>query len=354
MKARITSFLNSLKQNRRITYFDITIFLRQLATLIAAGIPIIKAFEILENGQIKIALRLLIFTIKREILSGKDLFTSIRQHARYFDNMLCQLIKIGENTGKLDVILCQIAETREKNSILKKRVQQALIYPCFIVITAILVTFSMLYFVIPQFSELFSSSQIKLPILTRLIFYFSFMLHKYIFIIFLPILIIPLVIHNKIQRNLKKFILNFPLIHLFLLKITFAKFARNLAMTFSAGMPIPESLSLLIHADQPQEFIQATLQLRHHITSGLQLHQAMSALPLFPDLMIQMVKIGEESGTLEHLLNKIAGFFETDIENIINQLNQLLEPLIMLVLGVLIGGLVIGMYLPIFKLGNTL
>lgn len=346
--------MHALKKNRRITSFDIIIFLRQLATLIAAGIPIIKSFEILENGQVKTTLRLLIFTIKREILSGKDLFSSICQHSRYFDNMTCQLIKIGENTGKLDIILGQIAEAKEKNSILKKRAQQALIYPLFIIITAILVTFSMLYFVIPQFIELFETSKIQLPMLTRLIFYCSSVLHHYIFIIFLPLIMIPLIMNNKMKRNLKHLILKLPIIHSIVLKITFAKFARNLAMTFSAGMTIPDSLVLLVHVNQPQEFIHATLKLRHHITSGLQLHQAMSALPLFPDLMIQMVRIGEESGSLEHLLNKIACFFEADIENIINQLNLLLEPLIMLVLGVLIGGLVIGMYLPIFKLGNTL
>jgi len=268
--------------------------------------------------------------------------------------MTCHLIKIGENTGKLDVILNTMAETREKNSMLKKRAQQALIYPFFIIITAILVTFNMLYFIIPQFAELFSNSQIQLPLLTRLIFYFSSVLHHYIYIIMMPLLFFPIIMNIKIKRHLKIFILNFPLIQAFLLKVTFAKFSRNLALTFSAGMPIPESLTLLIHADQPQQFIKAMLQLRHYIASGLQLHQAMSALPLFPDLMVQMVKIGEESGTLEHLLNKVANLFETDIENIINQLNQIFEPLIMLVLGVLIGGLVIGMYLPIFKLGNTL
>jgi type IV pilus assembly protein PilC len=348
-----------VKQNRKITSFDVSIFLRQLATLISAGIPIIKSFEILEKSQLKISFRLLIFSIKREILSGKDLFSSLHQHQRYFDELTCQLIKIGEHTGKLETILLMIADTKEKNLMLKKRVSYALLYPCIITITAVLVTLSMLIFVIPQFAILFSDTHIQLPTLTRCIFFLSLQIQHHWIMLFSPLLLslcifMPVTWFDKLKKYLSDHIIKLPLIHPFLLKITLARFARTLAMTFAAGMPITSALKLLMHAGHPREFTYLIVKLHSNITSGLQLHQAMGALPYFPDLMTQMVKIGEESGMLDQLLNKVASFFEADIDQTINHFSQLLEPLIMLMLGVLIGGLVIGMYLPIFKLGNVL
>lgn len=355
----LTLLAERLKQNRRITSFDITILFRQLATLIAAGVPIIKSCEILEKSQAKTTLRLLIFSIKREILSGKDLFSSLHQHPRYFDELTCQLIKIGEHTGKLETVLLMIAENKEKNLMLKKRVTHALLYPCIITITAMLVTLSMLIFVIPQFAILFSETHIKLPALTRCIFFLSLQVQHHWLLLFSPLLLslcffMPSTWFDKLKSDLSRHIIKLPLIHSFVLHIALARFARTLAMTFAAGMPITNALKLIMHAGHPLEFTDLIVKLHSNITSGLQLHQAMGALPYFPDLMIQMVKIGEESGMLDQLLNKVASFFEADIDHTIHHFSQLLEPLIMLMQGVLIGGLVVGMYLPIFKLGNVL
>lgn len=310
----LSLFMQHLKQNRKITALDITIFVRQLATLISAGIPIIKSCDILEKSQLKISLRLLIFSIKREILSGKDLFYSMQLHRHYFDELTCQLIKIGEHTGKLETILLLIAENKEKNILFKKRIIQALIYPCIITITAILVTLSMLLFVIPQFATLFAETHSKLPSLTRCIFYISLTLQQHWFILFSPLLtsiflFLPNSWSNKLKNSFMLHLIKLPLIHQIVLKITLARFARMLAITFAAGMPITNALKMMLHMGHSLEFNYILVKLHSHITSGLQLHQAMEALSYFPDLMTQMVKIGEESGMLEHLLNKIASFF---------------------------------------------
>lgn len=355
----ITSALLKIKQKRRINALDITVFLRQLATLVTAGIPLLHCFEILEKSQVKIALRLLIFTIKRELLSGKNLHACLQHHPQYFEVITCQLIKIGEHAGKLDITLNMIAEEHEKFVAFKKRIKQALLYPCIIAVTSLIVTLSMFLFVIPRFAELFADTHISLPPLTRFLFYLSAILQQYNYVLCLPFIFITFIFlpakqSVQLKKAILKKILKLPLIQPMMQKMLLARLARNLAMTFSAGISITDALTLMMNSNANQEFSHVMMKLRAKINSGLQLHQAMQSLSYFPDLMIQMVKIGEESGLLDHLLNKIAGFFESDINHVLSQLNQLLEPLIMLVLGVLIGGLVIAMYLPIFKLGSAL
>ena len=351
--------LDALKQKRQINLFDITIFLRQLATLISAGIPIIQCCDILEKSQEKIALRLLIYALKREILSGKNLFHSLQHHPHHFDPFTCELIQIGEHTGKLDVMLTTVALHQEKNLTFKKRIKRALFYPCMITITALLITISMFLFIVPRFADLFHDSQDKLPALTLWIFYFSARLKEQIVTFLIGITVFTLFLfHSKhaiiIKKYFWKILLSLPLIKQCIHKIALTRFARNLAITLTAGIPILDALKLTANAWSNPEFINMTATLRHKISAGLQLHHAMETLSYFPLLMIQMVKIGEESGKLEHMLNKIADFIESDIDQLLSHCNQLLEPLIMIVLGALIGGLVIGMYLPIFKLGNVL
>jgi len=347
------------KQKQRITEFDITVFLRQLATLISAGIPLIQSCELLEKSQVKVTVRLLIYSIKRDMLTGKELFYCLRSHQSYFDELTCQLINIGEHTGKLDIMLNVVADLQEKIIAFKKRIKQALFYPCMITFTALIVTGSMLIFVIPRFAELFQETQTTLPFLTKCIFFLSKQLQKHVFLLALPVLLgifaycyHPLSLHMK--RTLKQMLLRFPPLRLGLQKIVLARFARNLAITFAAGIPINKALKLAANASGSTELHELVQKLRRHLNSGLSLHLAMESLQEFPDLMIQMIKIGEESGMLAEMLNKTADFFEADIDQFINHFSQLLEPLIMLVLGVLIGGLVIGMYLPIFKLGTAL
>lgn len=346
-------------QNQRVNAFDITVFLRQFATLISAGIPIIQSCDILEKSQEKRALRLLIYSIKRDILSGHNLYSSLKSHPTYFDLLTCHLVQIGEHTGQLEMMLITIANYQEKNLAFKKKVKQALFYPCIITLTALMVTFSMFIFVIPRFAELFHDMQDTLPLLTVCLFYLSDKLQQYVFLwlactFFSIVIFIYAMRTTNAQRYLQQIIAQLPLIKPCLHKITLARFARNLAITFAAGIPITDALKLAANTNNNIEFTRIIAELRSKISSGLQLHHAMLASNFFPVLMIQMVKIGEESGMFELMLDKIADFFESDIEQLIGRLNHLLEPLIMLVLGVLIGGLVIGMYLPIFKLGSAL
>jgi len=351
--------LSKLKKYHRITAFDIIVFIRQFSALLTAGIPILQCCEILEKSQVKTDLRLLIFSIKQELLSGKDFYSSLSCHDNYFDAITCQLVKIGEYTGNMDVVLNMIAKEKEKQVAFKSSIKQALFYPCIITIAAIIVTLSMFLFVIPRFAELFASTHVQLPLLTRIIFFLSLKLQQYIYILFVPafaimMLFIPNEYFRKFKRQALQYLVKLPFLQPFLRKIILARFARNLAMAFSAGVPITDALKLVMHISSHPEFTFALIKLRNKIYSGLQLHQAMQSLPFFPDLMIQMIKIGEESGSLDHLLLKLAGFFESDTELLLNQFSKLLEPLIMLVLGALIGGLVIAMYLPIFNLGNAL
>jgi type IV pilus assembly protein PilC len=351
---RIKSILSSCKQKRAITPLDITIFLRQFAALLTAGIPILQCFRVLEKNQGKIAMHLLIDSIKHELLSGKNLYTSLSTHKKYFNEMTCQLIKIGEHTGNLDTTLKMIADEHERQLAFIRQIKHALFYPCVISFTALLVTVSMFLFIIPKFSELFTGTHIPLPALTRCLFFLSAQLNQHLFLLCLPVLCIsflylPHAFSRKIKKSCQKRLHQFS----FMQKILLARFARNLATMFAAGIPITDALRLLMNANYP-EFTHTILRIRSKLHAGLHLHQAMQSTAYFPDLMLQMVKIGEESGSLDHMLNKAADFFETDIEHLLRQFSRLLEPLIMLVLGVLIGALIIGMYLPIFKLGSAL
>ncbi|TAK79237.1 MAG: type II secretion system F family protein [Gammaproteobacteria bacterium] len=352
-------YLHHRKQKHSISTRDTALFFRQFATLIAAGVPIIQSCTILEKSQEKTALRLLIYAIKRDILAGKTLSHCLQRYPHYFDPLTVQLIKIGEHTGRLDTMLLIIATHQEKHLAFRKRIQQALFYPVLILITALIITFCMFIFVIPRFAELFQDMQTSLPLLTRLIFYLSAKLRECLFpALALTLVLITLSIRGKYSTPIKRYFQHtfstLPFIHTTLHKIKLTRFVRYLALTLTAGLPITDALALAGASSQDPSFTTAILQLQSKIRTGLSLHRAMETLPHFPTLMTQMVKVGEESGKLESMLDKLADFFESDIDHLLHHLNQLLEPLIMVVLGVLIGGLVIGMYLPIFKLGSRL
>ena len=343
---------------QRITSFSIAIFFRQFATLITAGIPLMQSCDILEKSQELPRLRLLIHTIKRDISSGKTLSHSFSRHPNYFNELLCQLVRIGEHTGRLDLMLSMIALHLEKNQAFKQRVKQALFYPCIIALTGIGVTISMFIFVIPRFAELFETSDTTLPTLTIFIFYLSKHLSTYLTIflfIFLPM--IALFYKTKpfihLRNVMRQRVQTLPIINTIRQKILLARFAKNLSVIFAAGIPIIDGLKLSANACNDKTFAHTLFQVRNQISTGLQLHHAMANFPIFPVLMIQMTKIGEQSGMLAPMLEKMTDFYETDIDQLLSRLGHLVEPLIMIILGVLIGGLVIGMYLPIFQLGNT-
>lgn len=350
---------NQFKMEQKINQFDIVIFLRQLATLLNAGVPIIESCQILEESQEKPLLCLLIYALKQEILSGKSLQDCFSLFPHYFNSLVCQLIQIGEHTGKLDFVFESIAILEEKNMLFLKRIKQILFYPCLVTLISLLITFSMFIFVIPRFSELFHESGLSLSWSTKIIFFLSHWLCQMITPLFtILILLLPLIFLMRTHlvgyfSNIKKILIKLPIIAPLMQKIYLARFIKNLSVTLNAGIPIREALKL--SNEQTQIHLPFDLnQLMLMINRGQSLHFAMNSMTCFPHLIVQMVKVGESSGTLEYMLAKCANFLENEINHQLEKINQLLPPLIMLVLGALIGGLVISLYLPIFKLGSAL
>lgn len=357
IKNSFTTWRTHIKKNTKITSVDIMIFFRQFSTLFSAGIPIIQCCDILENAQEKIAMRHLIYYLKRNMESGLSFSNGLKCHQDYFDHLSCQLIHIGEQSGTLDKILLMITELKEKNFASKAKIKKALFYPAIIFTMAIFITFGMLIFIVPRFAEIFQNLDSPLPALTQWIFYISEPLQNHLGLICIFLfLLIGFLFHKKerLAPKLQMYLPRFPIIKNGMTKIFQARFLRNLSITLAAGIPITDALKLSSGTINNREFSQTILTLRNKIIAGNQLHQAMLNAAYFSSLVIQMIKIGEESGKLESMLTKIAGFLEEEIDQWINRLGELAEPLIMLILGVLIGGLVIGMYLPIFKLGTAI
>lgn len=350
--------ISTLKQKRKINANDIAVFMRQLATLIAAGIPLVASCELLEKTQEKISLRLLIYQLKKDLLSGKNFFSCLQLHTNYFDSFICQLVQIGEQSGKLDLLLNMIANQLEKKLALKQAIKRALFYPCVICIFAIAMTCMMFITVIPRFAELFRNTQVKLPLFTQSIFYLSEELEYYFSYIIFSLMVLIILFFSKHAKHIRQRLLQSVLASPFIINITkkiiLTHFARQLSICLDASIPLLDALKLVANNTKYPHFAKIIVSLRYQISSGMQINQAMNCVKYFPTLMVQMVKIGEESGRLEQMLNKIADFFETETIQFLSYCQQLLEPLIMIMLGVLIGGLVIGMYLPIFKLGTVL
>jgi len=357
-KNKLLECFQTFKELRTsIHALDIELFLKQLATLIAAGIPLIHCLNLLENAQEKYQFRLLIYYIKKEMLSGKSLFESLSMHSHHFDNIICHLIKIGEQTGKLEELLNKASYYQEKNNFLRQQFKQALFYPSLIILTALSVTMCLLLFVIPKFADLFMGSEQSLPALTLAIFHLSHFLQekgRYFLTFNFITLSIILYYRDKVKFYLFHFLFSLPFFKSLLKKIILARFASNLAIMFASGIPIVKALELAMNISSEREFILKINEIKAKITAGCSLNECMKSLNYFPVLMIQMIQIGEETGMLEIMLHKTADFLEKDIQAFLQYAGKLLEPLIMIILGVLIGGLIIGMYLPIFKLGSLL
>jgi len=334
---------------------DITLFLRQLGTLSQAGIPILQCFEILYRHQTNIALQNMILAIKIDIEKGLPLLQSLKHYPQYFDKLSTELIHIGLHTGTFSEMLLRVALHKEKIILLYKKIKQALLYPAIITSVAIIVTILMLTFVVPRFEELFNHLQGTLPLFTRIVIYISYCIRQYGIAFFIPVIAFGLfkdILKNSLR--IQFLMLHLPYISPYLRKAKVLHFSRNLATTLAAGIPIIDALKLIAESTGSIIYRDAILTLDADIMQGHTLHQAMQKNSLFPNLLAQMIKIGEESGNLEQMLDKIADIYESEIDYFVTNLSHLLEPLIMIVLGVLISGLVIAMYLPIFKLGTLL
>jgi type IV pilus assembly protein PilC len=344
---------------KKITALDITLFFRQLATLIYAGISISQAINILSQNSQHAKLLKIISSIKEDIATGNGLAHAMQKFPAYFDDVTCNLILAGEKSGTLDVMLERIAEHKEQLFLLKSKIKQALFYPIMILLVATIVTIVMLIFVVPRFTDLFQNMHAELPVFTLCVIHFANFLKNDWPIIFILFALIAIWFYfakrfSRMKLLIDTAILKMPLIGISLQKFILAQWMRSLTTIFAAGIPITEALKILTHSIKNSLYRNAIQELYHNISAGKQLHLAMQSNKLFPGMMIQMIQVGEESGALEKMLAKVADFYESDLDRMISHLGRLLEPLIMIILGVVIGGLVIAMYLPIFKLGAVI
>jgi type IV pilus assembly protein PilC len=344
----------------KIQPMDIAIFSRQLATMLAAGIPLVQAFEIVGVGHEKPAMQKLILDIKLNIEGGSSLHESLKKHPLYFDDLFVNLVEAGEQAGALESLLDKVATYKEKTEALKKKIKKALFYPAAVLAVAMIVTLILLLFVIPQFEALFKGFGADLPAFTRMVIDLSQFVQEQGWWMGMIVGggIFAFGYFHKRSRAMRQFIdramLKIPIIGPILVKAAIARYARTLSTMFSAGVPLVEAMDSVAGATGNIVYEMAVLRMRDEVATGQRLQRAMENTGLFPNMVVQMIAVGEESGSLDSMAAKVADFYELEVDTAVDGLSSLLEPLIMAILGVLVGGLVIAMYLPIFKLGAVI
>jgi len=341
----------------KITSGDISIFSRQLATMLAAGIPLVQAFEIVGNGHENAAMQKLILSIKADVEGGSSLAEALAKQPLYFDDLFVNLVESGEQAGALESLLDKIATYKEKTEAIKKKIKKALTYPAAVLVVAFVVTTILLIFVIPSFEDLFQGFGADLPSFTRMVIDLSLFVRTngiYIVVV-IGGAVSTFLYFMKRSRPMRHFLdrmmLKFPVIGPILQKAAIARYARTLSTMFAAGVPLVEALESVAGATGNIVYEVGVLEIRDEVATGLRLQQAMENTGLFPNMVNQMIAVGEESGSLDAMSGKVADFYEDDVDDAVDNLSSLLEPMIMAILGVLVGGLVVAMYLPIFKLG---
>jgi type IV pilus assembly protein PilC len=347
------------RKGGRVNTGDIAIFSRQLATMLAAGIPLVQAFEIVGNGNEKPAMQKLILDVKADVEGGTSLHEALGKHPLHFDDLFVNLVEAGEQAGALESLLDKIATYKEKTEALKKKVKKALFYPAAVLVVALVVTVVLLIFVIPEFESLYKGFGADLPAFTQMVINLSrFVQHDGVFIaIVLAALIWTFIYFKKRSRAMREFLdrasLRIPVVGPILNKSCIARYARTLSTMFAAGVPLVEALDSVAGATGNVIYEKGVMKMRDEVATGQRLQRAMEQTGLFPNMVNQMIAVGEESGSLDEMSGKVATFYEQEVDNAVDAMSSLLEPLIMVVLGVLVGSLVIAMYLPIFKLGSV-
>ncbi|WIO74869.1 type II secretion system F family protein [Porticoccaceae bacterium LTM1] len=338
---------------------DIAIFTRQMATMMKAGVPLVQSFDIVSEGVEKESLRELIETIRDDVAAGSGLATSLKKHPRYFDDLFCSLVDSGEQSGSLETMLDRIATYKEKLESLKAKVRKAMVYPAAILAVAVLVTGILLVKVIPVFAQTFQGFGADLPAYTLFVLGISEVAQKY-WLLWLAVIIAIGVAFKEARLRSQKFSdtidrasLKIPVVGKILYEGIIARFARTLSTTFAAGVPLVDALSSVAGAAGNAVYRDGIIKVRDEVTTGIQLHQSLRNTGLFPVMLLQMTSIGEESGALDEMLEKAAVHYEESVDNAVDNLTALLEPLIMVVIGGLVGSLLIAMYLPIFNLGQV-
>lgn len=354
-----TSAISFFGRNKAIKPIDIAVFVRQLATMMKAGVPLIQSFDIVGQSFDKPSMQHLVLQIKTDVQSGATLAQALAKHPRYFDGLVCSLVTSGEQSGTLDIMLERVASYKEKSEQLKAKIVKELTYPLAVIVVAIAVMMVLMIKVVPVFADMFASAGSDLPAFTQFVIGISVWIQKLWWILLLLILaggwmLIRLAkSHAGFRHWLEARLLQLPLVGKLVYHAIIARFARTLATTFSAGVPLISALNYTAGATGNHRFYLATEQIRDEVASGVGLQTAMQRTQLFPNLAVQLVGVGEQAGSLEDMLDKVADYYEDKVDNALGSMTTLLEPMIMVVLGVLVGGLVIAMYLPIFQMGSV-
>lgn len=344
---------------KKITPQDIAIFTRQMATMMKAGLPLVQSFEIVADGLENPSLKELVLQIRDDVAAGGGFANALAKHPRYFDDLFCNLVDSGEQSGALETMLDRIATYKEKTEAIKAKIKKAMTYPIAVVVVALVVTGILLVKVVPQFAETFSSFGADLPAFTLFVLNLSEMVQEWWFIILVCIILGSFAFREARLRSeafsawVDRVTLKIPIVGDIVYQSIVARFARTLSTTFAAGVPLIDALQSVAGATGNSVYEKATHKIREEVSTGIQLNTSLRSSGLFPTMLVQMTAIGEESGALDEMLDKVAEFYEDAVDNMVDGLTSLLEPMIMSVLGVLVGGLMIAMYLPIFQIGSV-
>ncbi len=347
-------------QGKPIKPADIAVFTRQLATMLKAGVPLVQSFEIVEDGVEKPRMRELVAGIRSDVASGTGLAPSLAKHPRHFDDLYCSLIGSGEDSGTLEVMLDRVATYKEKTEALKAKIKKAMTYPIAVIFVAIIVTGILLIKVVPVFAKTFESFGSELPAFTQMVMNISEFAQEWWFVIVAGMVITYFTIRELKLRSvgfaewIDRVALRAPIVGGIVHDAVIARFSRTLATTFAAGVPLVDALNSTAGAAGNSVYAKAIRRIRDDVTTGSSLYNAIKSTGLFPHMLLQMVSIGEESGALDEMLDKVANHYEEAVDNAVDSLSALLEPLIMSILGILVGGLMVAMYLPIFMLGSVI
>ena len=345
--------------SKKITPFDIAMLTRQLATMMKAGVPLVQSFDIVADGLENKGLQELVMGIRNDISSGTSFAGALRRHPKHFDDLYCNLVDSGEKAGALEQMLDRIATYLEKTELLKKKVKKAMTYPIAVVVVAIIVTAILLVKVVPQFQSLFQGFGAELPVFTQMVVNLSEWMQSWWFVVLLGIIGTIFLLKEAIRRSPKfsdlvdKYLLKLPVVGEILDKSAVAKFGRVLSTTFAAGVPLVDALESVAGATGNAVYRDAIDRIKNDVSSGTQLQSSMRHQDVFPVMAVQLTAIGEESGNLDEMLEKVAEHYEGVVDDLVDNLTALMEPMIMAVLGVLVGGLIIAMYLPIFQMGQV-
>ena len=344
---------------KKITPFDIAMLTRQLATMMKAGVPLVQSFDIVADGLENKGLQELVISIRNDISSGTGFASALRKHPRHFDDLYCNLVESGEKAGALEQMLDRIATYLEKTELLKKKVKKAMTYPIAVIVVAIVVTAILLVKVVPQFESLFQGFGAELPVFTQMVVRLSEWMQSWWFVVLLGIVGVIFTFKEAKRRSPKfsdfvdKYTLKLPVVGEILDKSAVAKFGRVLSTTFAAGVPLVDALDSVAGATGNAVYRDAVMRIKNDVSSGTQLQASMRQQDVFPVMAVQLTAIGEESGNLDEMLGKVAEHYEAVVDDMVDNLTALMEPMIMSVLGVLVGGLIVAMYLPIFQMGQV-